>query len=347
MTTTPACETTGTVTMKAIVQGRYGGSETFEVTRLTRPEPGPGEVLVRVRAAAIDRGTWHLMTGLPLIARPAIGLRKPKTPVPGRDTAGTIAAVGPGVTGFAVGDEVIGTAAGSLAEYALIPVARLAHAPSSATPEQAATLPISGLTALQAVRAARITAGDRVLITGAAGGVGSYAVQIAASAGALVTAVASGAKEDFVRSLGATTFIDYTGGPIDRTPTSPEISPIGRFDAILDIAGYLPVRRLRRLLTAGGTLVVVGAETGGRWTDGVQRQLYAALTSPFVRQRFTGLISKETGEDMAELAAMVDDGRVRPAVDSVFPLDDAASAMEYLLSGRACGKLVVTVGTGR
>ena len=187
----------------------------------------------------------------------------------------------------------------------------------------------------------------RVLITGAAGGVGSYAVQIAASAGALVTAVASGAKEDFVRSLGATTFIDYTGGPIDRTPTSPEISPIGRFDAILDIAGYLPVRRLRRLLTAGGTLVVVGAETGGRWTDGVQRQLYAALTSPFVRQRFTGLISKETGEDMAELAAMVDDGRVRPAVDSVFPLDDAASAMEYLLSGRACGKLVVTVGTGR
>nr|HQV20368.1 NAD(P)-dependent alcohol dehydrogenase [Gordonia sp. (in: high G+C Gram-positive bacteria)] len=186
-----------------------------------------------------------------------------------------------------------------------------------------------------------------VLITGASGGVGSYAVQIAASAGALVTAVASGAKEDFVRSLGATAFIDYTGGPIDRTPTSPEISPIGRFDAILDIAGYLPVRRLRRLLTAGGTLVVVGAETGGRWTDGVQRQLYAALTSPFVRQRLTGLISKETGEDMAELAAMVDDGRVRPAVDSVFPLDDAASAMEYLLSGRACGKLVVTVGTGR
>ncbi|GAB03923.1 NADPH:quinone reductase-like Zn-dependent oxidoreductase [Gordonia amarae] len=342
MTTTPADretagekDATGITTMSAIVQHRYGGSETFEVARLPRPAPGPGEVLVRVRAAAVDRGTWHLMTGLPLVARPAIGLRTPRTPIPGRDVAGTVVSVGAGVTGFAAGDEVVGTADGSLAEFAPVPVTRLAHAPASATPEQAAAVPISGLTALQAVRAARIADGDRVLITGASGGVGSYAVQIATAAGARVTAVASGAKEDFVRSLGATEFIDYTAGPIDRSGT--------RFDAIIDIAGNLPVRRLRRMLTARGTLVVVGSETGGRWTAGVQRQLYATLVSPFVRQRLTGLVSKETGQDMTELVAMVDDARIRPAVDKAFSLDDAASAMDYLLSGQVRGKVAVSL----
>ncbi len=327
--------TQATATMRAIVQRRYGGSETFEITRLARPEPGPGEVLVRTRAAAIDRGTWHLMAGLPLIARPAIGMRRPRTPIPGRDIAGTIAAVGPGVTGFTCGDEVIGTADGSLAEYATVPLTRLAVAPSAAAPAQAAALPISGLTALQAVRTGRIAPGGRVLVTGASGGVGSYAVQIATAAGAEVIAAASGPKEDFVRSLGASGFIDYTAGPIDRTGA--------RFDTVIDIAGYLPVRRLRRMLTNRGTLVVVGAETGGRWTDGVQRQLYAGVTSLFVRHRLTGLVSKETGADIAELAAMVDDGRIRPAVDKVFALDDAARAMDYLLSGAARGKIVVTL----
>ncbi|GAA1477396.1 NAD(P)-dependent alcohol dehydrogenase [Nocardioides aestuarii] len=322
--------------MQAVVQHRYGGSEQLSLAEVADPAAGPGEVLVEVRAAGVDRGTWHLMTGLPLVMRLGFGFRGPKVPVPGRDVSGVVVAVGPDVTSYAAGEEVIGTADGSFAELAVVPVKRLARKPSSVTHEEAAVLPVSGLTALQAIRKAGVSAGQQVLVIGASGGVGSYAVQLAVAAGATVTGVAGGAKADLVRDLGAERVLDHTRQEIEQD---------GRYDVIIDIAGRRPLPLLRRALAPEGTLVVVGGEGGDRWLGGFQRQLALPLRSVFTRQRLLGLLSKESSADLAELARLVDAGDVRPTLDRTFTLDEAAKAVDHVADGHARGKVAVVPTT--
>ncbi len=322
--------------MKAVVQRQYGGSDQLQVSELPTPVAGPDEVLVRVRAAGVDRGTWHLMTGLPFAIRLGFGLRRPKFPVPGRDVAGVVEAVGADVTAVAVGDEVMGTANGSFAEYAVVPERRVAPKPRSASYEEAATIPVSGLTALQAVRdAAQVQEGQQVLVIGASGGVGSYAVQVAAAYGAEVTGVASGTKTDLVRSLGAIRVLDYTREEIGQDGR--------RYDAIIDIAGNRPVSRLRHSLTERGALVIVGGETDGRWLGGAQRQLGALARSPFVRQRLTAVLAKENGVDLATLASLVDEGRLRPTLERTYSLEEAGKALDHLAAGHVRGKVALSV----
>ena len=319
--------------MRAVHQHRYGGSEQLTLVEAPDPVPGPHDVLVSVRAAGVDRGTWHLMAGRPYAVRLAFGLRRPKHPVPGRDVAGVVTEVGKQVTTVAVGDEVIGTADGSFAELAVVPEARVGRKPVALTFEEAATLPVSGLTALQAIRAAGgVRSEDRVLVIGASGGVGSYAVQVAAAQGAEVTGVASGAKADLVRSLGATRVIDYTRDDLDDGT---------HYDVVLDIAGLRPIRQLRRLLTDTGTLVIVGGEGGDRWLGGTHRQLAALALSPFIRQRLTSMLSKENADDLATLAQLVDDGQLRPALERTYALHEAAKAIDHVASGHARGKVAV------
>lgn len=318
--------------MQAVVQHRYGGSEQLALAEVADPVAGPGEVLVEVRAAGVDRGTWHLMTGLPLVMRLGFGFRGPKVPVPGRDVSGVVVAVGPDVTSYAVGEEVIGTADGSFAELAVVPVKRLARKPASVSHEKAAVLPVSGLTALQAVRAAGVSAGQQVLVIGASGGVGSYAVQLAAAAGATVTGVAGAAKADLVRELGATRVLDHTRQEIEQD---------GRYDVIIDIAGRRPLPLLRRALAPEGTLVIVGGEGGDRWLGGVQRQLSLPLRTLVGKQRLLSFISKESAADIAELSRLVDAGSIRPALDRTFTLDEAAEAIDHVADGHARGKVAV------
>ena len=320
--------------MRAIHQQRYGGSEQLTLTEVPTPVPGPHDVVVSVRAAGVDRGTWHLMAGHPYAVRLAFGLRRPKHAVPGRDVAGVVTEVGGQVTTVAAGDEVIGTADGSFAEVAVVPQSRVARKPARLSFEEAATLPVSGVTALQAVRdAGQVQPGDRVLVIGASGGVGSFAVQIAAAYGAEVTGVASGGKADLVRGLGATRVIDYTHEDLDDGT---------RYDVVLDIAGLRPIRQLRRLLTDTGTLVILGGEGGDRWLGGTHRQLAALALSPFVGQRLTALLSKENADDLDALAQLVDQGRVRPALERTYALHEAAEAIDHVAAGHARGKVAVT-----
>lgn len=323
--------------MRAIVQREYGGSEMFGVREVEVPECGANEVLVRVRAAGVDRGTWHLMTGEPFAVRLGFGLRRPKVEVPGRDLAGVVEAVGTDVTKVSVGDEVFGTAEGSFAEFAVVPESRIAHKPVELTFEQAAVLPISGATALQALRdRAKVRPGDRVLVIGASGGVGSYAVQIAVALGAEVTGVASGAKADFVRGLGASEVIDYTQeGIADRGTV---------YDVIIDTGGNRPLRELRRVLADDGTLVIIGGETDGWLLGGADRQLRAMVWSPFAGgQRLTTMYSREKAEDFEVLAAMAARGEIAAMVDRVYPLEQAPEALDLLASGKARGKIAIAV----
>lgn len=321
--------------MKAIVQDRYGTHDVLRLEEVPDPVPGPGEVLVRVAAAGVDRGTWHVMAGRPLAARLALGLRGPRDRTPGRDVAGTIEAVGEGVTDYALGDAVYGTARGSFAELAVVPVTRLARRPSALSAEEAAAVPVSAMTALQALRAGRVGKGDRVLVIGASGGVGSYAVQLAVDLGAHVTGVCGPAKADLVRSLGAEHVVDHTTTPVETLDD--------RFDAILDIGGQRPVRLLRGLLTERGALVIVGGEGGGRWLGGLGRPIGAALLSPFVRQRLVMLTASEDGADLATLTDIIERGGMRPAVERTFTMEKAAAAIDHVARGRARGKVVVTV----
>ena len=321
--------------MRAVIQQQYGGSEQLSLADIPAPVAGPGDVVVRTRAAGVDRGTWHLMTGQPYAVRLMFGLRRPKHPVPGRDVSGVVAEVGGDVSDVSVGDEVMGTADGSFAELALVPQSRVAPKPVRLSFEESAVLPVSGLTALQAVRdAGRVKPGDQVLVIGASGGVGSYAVQIATAYGAEVTGVASGAKADLVRSLGATRVIDYT---------REDLADGTRYDVILDIAGRRPLRQLRRLLAERGTLVILGGEGGDRWLGGVHRQLAAIALSPFVRQRLTSMISKESATDMAELTQLVERGQLRPLLERTFELQEAAKAIDHVANGHVRGKVAVTL----
>ncbi|MFQ6171092.1 NAD(P)-dependent alcohol dehydrogenase [Oryzobacter sp. R7] len=323
--------------MRAIVQDRYGGTEQLHVVDLPDPVPGEGEVLVRVGAAAVDRGTWHVMTGTPLLARPGLGFRAPRAGfrTPGRDFAGTVEAVGPGVAGWAVGDRVHGTANGSLAELVTTSAARIAHPPEGLSAEEAAALPVSGLTAHQAIRGAGVTEGQRVLVVGSSGGVGHFAVQLARAAGARVTAMAGPDGADLARRLGADHVLDRTRDAIGAEGV--------RYDVVLDIASNRPRRELRRVLTERGTLVCIGTENGGRFTAGLHHSVAAALLSPFVRQRLVMHVSKELGADLEELDAIVATGAVRPVLDLVAPFEKAATAIDHLAAGRARGKVVVTV----
>ncbi len=325
-----------TETMRAIVQDRYGSSDTWQLTDTDRPEIDDHEVLVRVHAAGLDRGTWHAMTGRPYLMRiMGFGLRAPKNRVPGRAVAGTVVAVGAGVTRFTVGDAVFGASRGSFAEYAAAREDRLAHKPSSLTFERAAAVPISATTALQGLRLGRIEAGQRVLIIGASGGVGSYAVQIAKAYGADVTGVCSAAKTGFVRSLGADRAIDYA---IEDFADGSR-----RYDLILDIGGNTALRRLRRSLEPTGSLVIVGGESKGNITGGFGRSLRAPLMSLFVRPRLTMLASKEHHSDLAPLTELIEAGKVTPTIEATYTLDRASDAMRQLEAGTIRGKVTITI----
>ena len=321
--------------MRAIVQARYGSADVLHMAKIGRPAAGDGEVLLRVHAAGLDRGTWHLMAGQPYLIRLVSGLRAPRNPVPGLDVAGTVAAVGAGVSGFAVGEEVFGIGRGSFAEYACARADKLARKPAGLTFAQAAAVAVSGLTALQGLRdAGRLRPGQHVLITGASGGVGTYAVQIAKALGAEVTGVCSTAKAGLVSSIGADHVLDYTRDDFAAGPQ--------RYDLILDIGGNAALSRLRRALTPAGTLVIAGGEDGGRWT-GMSRQLRALALSPFTRQRLTTFISRHRLADLETLAQLIDAGQLTPVIGKTYPLRQAPDAMRDLLAGRARGKLAITV----
>ena len=323
--------------MKAIVQDVYGSADVLELRDIAPPTPREGEVLIRVRAAGVEQGVWHLMTGLPYLVRLfGYGLKRPKVPVRGREVAGIVEAVGAGVTRFAAGDEVYGTCDGSFAEFVCAKEGKVARKPANLSFEEAAAAPISAVTALQAVRdAGEVTVGQKVLIIGAGGGVGSFAVQLAKAFGAEVTGVCSTGKVELVRSLGADAVIDYTKSDIAGSGVL--------YDVILDTAGNRPLSVLRRALAPKGTLVIVGGEGGGRLTGGFERSLGAPFAALFSGQKFKGLVSKETYLDLEALTSLIEAGSVKPTVDKVFPLAEAPAAIRYLHEGRSRGKVVVTI----
>jgi NADPH:quinone reductase-like Zn-dependent oxidoreductase len=323
--------------MRAIVGDTYGTADVLKLRDIDVPDIAHDEVLIRVRAAGVDRGVWHVMTGRPYPIRLAgYGLRAPKTPVPGMDVAGVVQTVGSKVTRFQPGDDVFGIGRGTYAEFAPAPEGKLAPKPGNLGFEQAAGVAISGLTALQGLRDhAQVQPGQKVLITGASGGVGSYAVQLATAFGADVTGVCSTAKVDLVRSLGAGRVLDYTREDFAEGDE--------RYDAILDLGGNATLARLRRALAPKGTLVIAGGETGGRWLGGFDRQLRALVLSRFVDQKLTTFVSGEKHEDLLVLKELIEAGKVAPVIDRTYPLAEAPDAIRHLEQGRARGKLVITV----
>lgn len=323
--------------MKAIVQDTYGSTDVLELADIDKPEIADDEVLVRVRAAGVDRGVWHVMAGLPYPLRLAgYGLRAPKNPVPGMDLAGVVEAVGKNVTRFHPGDEVFGVGKGTFAEYTRVLERKLAPKPANLTFEQAAAVAISGSTALQGLRDyGQVQPGQKVLIIGASGGVGTYAVQLAKAFGAEVTAVCSTTKVDLVRSLGADHVIDYLRDDFAAAEQ--------RYDVILDIGGNASLSRLRRVLSPTGTLVIAGGETGGRWLGGIDRQMRAVLLSRFVRQTLRTFVNSENHEDLIVLTGLIESGKVTPVIDRRYPLAEAPKAIRYLLEGHARGKVVITI----
>jgi NADPH:quinone reductase-like Zn-dependent oxidoreductase len=334
---TQSASTTDTAAlgMNAVVRDTYGEPEdVLRLGRIPRPQVGADDVLIHVQAAGVDQGVWHVSTGLPYPIRLAgYGLRAPTTRVPGGDLAGTVAAVGAGVTAFKVGDEVYGFGRGTFAEYALARPDKLARKPANLTFQQAAAVPVSGLTALQALRKGHLRAGQRVLILGASGGVGTFAVQIAKTLGAEVTGVASTGKLDLVRSLGADHVLDYTRDDLAEQDRA--------YDLVLDIGGNRPLRLLRRLLTRTGRLVITGGEGGGRWLGGTDRQLRAMTLSPFVPQHLGTFVAKQNSADLAALTELIEAGRVTPALARTYRLADAATAVRDLRAGRIRGKAVI------
>jgi NADPH:quinone reductase-like Zn-dependent oxidoreductase len=324
--------------MKAIVQDRYGTPDVLAFRDIDEPVAGEDDVLVRVHAAGCGPDVWHFMTGKPYLARLMIGLRGPKVRVRGWDVAGTVEAVGVNITNFRPGDEVMGTCEeGSFAELAVTPKDKLVKKPAKLSFEEAAALPVSGCTALQAVRdVAKVQPGQRVLVIGASGGVGTLAVQIAKAVGAEVTGVCGTSKMELVRSIGADDVIDYTREDFADGRR--------RWDAIIDTAGRRPLSKLRRALTPKGVLVIVGGDGGGRWTGGFFRGvLRAPLVSMFVGQRLHGLSVKEDQQTLLAISELVETGGVTPVIDRTFPLIEAPDAIRYLEQGHPRGKVVITV----
>lgn len=323
-------------TMLAIVQDRYGSADELAPATVDVPSIAATEVLVRVVAAGVDRGVWHLMTGLPYPTRLAFGLRRPKHRVPGMDLAGVVVSVGSEVTRFSEGDAVFGHGHGTFAELARADEGRLAAAPRGIDLASAGALAVSGTTALQAVEDhGHVRHDDRVLVLGASGGVGTYAVQIARALGAEVTGVASTEKLDLVSALGADHVIDHrTDDALDGSRT---------YDVIVDAGGNRSLRDLRRALTPGGTLVIVGGEGGGRWLGGLDRQVRALIASTVVRQRLTTFVASEDAAHLERLADLVEAGAVAPVIDRRVPLADTADAVRHLAAGKARGKVLVEV----
>jgi NADPH:quinone reductase-like Zn-dependent oxidoreductase len=324
--------------MKAIVQDRYGSADVLEFRDIEEPVVGENDVLVRVHAAGAGPDVWHIMAGMPYIARPMLGFRGPKIAVRGWDVAGTVEAVGANVTDFHPGDEVMGTAErGSFAELTVTPADKLVPKPTELTFGQAAAIPVSGMTALRAVRdVGKVRAGQSVLVIGASGGVGTLAVQIAKASGATVTGVCSTAKADLVRSIGADDVIDYTREDFADGSR--------HWDLIVDTAGRRPLSQLRRALTPKGTLVIVGGDGGGHWTGGFFRGvLRAPLVSLFVGQRMVGLATKIKHDDLVALTELIEAGTLTPVIDRTYPLIEAPDAIRYLAQGHAAGKIIVTV----
>jgi NADPH:quinone reductase-like Zn-dependent oxidoreductase len=330
-----------TATMTAIVQHGYGGPEVLSIDRMPAPSPGPEQVLVRVFAASPDSGTVHLMKGDPYAVRLALGLRTLRQPIIGLAFAGIIEAVGSEVSGFAVGDRVAGSAPAAFAELVVASPAKIARIPDGVSMTDAATLPISAGTALQAVRdSARVQSGQRVLIIGAGGGVGSFMTQLAVAQGARVTGIASAAKAEFVRSLGAEQVIDY------RATSEPR--EWGRYDVIIEAADGRALHVLRRALAERGTLVIVGADkSGGPLLRGADRQLRALLLNPWVRHRLTAVMQRESGDDLSILLEMIAAGSLRAPIDEVVPLERAAEAMDRLARQQTRGKAVIELQAER
>jgi NADPH:quinone reductase-like Zn-dependent oxidoreductase len=326
--------------MKAIVQDRYGDVEVLDLRDIDQPVPTDDQVLVRVHAAGLHRGDWHVMTGLPYLIRivvPTLGLRGPKSPVLGMDVAGHVEAVGKHVTRFQPGDAVFGWCDGAFAEYACAPEDQLAAKPANLSFEQAAVVPISGFAALQGLRdEGQIQEGQTVLVIGAAGGVGSFAVQLAKAFGAKVTGVASTAQVELVGTIGADDVIDYTRQDVtDGTR---------QWDLILDCAGRRTLSQLRRALTPTGTLVIVGGEGGGRWLGGFDRNLRAVALSRLVGQRLRMLSSKPGQADLQVLRGFLEVGKLTPVIGRSYPLGEVPEAIRQMVEGRGGGgKIVITV----
>lgn len=320
--------------MTAIVQDRYGSADVLQLREIERPRPGADEAIVRVHAAGVDFGVWHLMEGMPYAVRLVSGLRRPRNPVRGLELAGVVEEVGAEVTAFAPGDEVFGIGEGSFAEYARASQSRLVHKPSNLGFEDAAVVPVSATTALVGLRAAKLEAGQTVLITGAGGGVGSYAVQLARALGAEVTGVCSTSKLDFVRALGAAHAIDYT---------REDITTGGRtYDAIIDLAGSRSVSALRRALAPTGTLVLLGGEGGGTWL-GMGRQAWSQIIGIGARQKFRSPLALVNQGDLRILKEMLETGKLKPVVDRRYPLSEVPTAVRALAGGHSRGKSVITI----
>lgn len=321
--------------MKAIVQPQYGSPDVLQLRDVDKPVVKPDEVLVRVRVAAVNIGDWHLMRGNPYVVRLVAGLRGPRREIPGLDIAGQVEAVGEKVQQFRSGDEVFGWCRGAFAEYACAAASNLLPRPSNSTLEQAAALGDSALTALAAVRdQARVQPGQTVLINGASGGVGTFAVQIAKAFGANVTGVCSTASLDMVRSLGADQVIDYTKEDFLETGQ--------RYDAMLDLVGSRSLSDCRRALTRRGTYVVVGVKEIGRWL-GLGRQFRALLLSPFLRQRMRVFLVRHTRAGLADLKELVEAGKLTPVIDRRYPLTEVPEALRHQGEGHPRGKIVIVL----
>jgi NADPH:quinone reductase-like Zn-dependent oxidoreductase len=322
--------------MRAAVQRRYGPPSVLESAVVGIPLPGPGDVLVQVGAASVHPGDYFVVTGKPYVVRLVFGLRRPRHGIPGMDLAGVVAAVGKDVTALRPGDEVFGwSTAGTLAEYACVPAANLVSVPAGVSVVDAAAVPTSAMTALQALRRiANVQPGQTVLVTGASGGVGSFAVQIAKAFGAEVTGVCSTRNVDLVRSLGADHVVDYTETDFTRTEK--------RYDVILDNVEAQPLAAVRRALTPTGTLIP-NSGRGGRWFGPLGRIVKARVLSGFTRQRLKPFTSIGKRQDLLALAGLLTAGQVTPVIDRTYGLDEAADALRYVAAGHTRGKVVITL----
>lgn len=321
--------------MKAIVQDRYGRPrDVLELREVEEPTAADGEVLVRVGAAGISIGDWLVVSGMPYFARPGYGFMRPKQRIAGLEVAGRVEAVGRGVTDLEPGDDVFGFANGAFAELVAAPANGLARKPESLSPERAGAVPVSGTAGLQAVRdAGSARAGEQVLIIGASGAVGTFAIQVAKALGAEVTGVCSTRNVDLVRKIGADHVVDYT---------SERITDSGRtYDLIVDIAGNTPLSELRGALTPDGRLVIIGG-SGGPWSMGFGRTVAAAVQSPFVGQQLKPFFANQRKEDLIALAELIDAGDLSPVIDRAFPLSETLEAYDHVGARHTQGKSVIT-----
>jgi NADPH:quinone reductase-like Zn-dependent oxidoreductase len=323
--------------MKAIVQHGYGApDDVLKLAEVDTPAVGDQEVLVRVRASSANPWDWHFIRGEPVLMRPAGigGIRKPKFLIPGGDVAGTVEQVGGSVTGFAPGDHVYGFGHGAFAEYVAVPQGNLARKPANLTFEQAAAVPLGAITAIQGLRAGGLQAGQHVLVIGASGGVGTFAVQIAKHLGAEVTGVCSTGNVDLVRHLGADHVIDYTKQDISTGPA--------RYDLVFQLGGTYSPAAIRKVLTPHGTLIQSYGD-GNRWFGPLGNMIKAAVLSHFVGQTLKAFTAKETTETLDEITELIETGQLTPVIDRTYPLAEAAQAVQLVEQGRPAGKVTITI----